>query len=178
MDYKTKSIKEYIERHMTEAGALAEAWGSLERYKTKDGKDFKNRALNFTKGAIRPQRYNRNEKAIYVSACKDNKYYYDDLNIDCTVYHGSEEAKKYKAEGRLIERGEFMHPYYEMTPDEIEELIKNRGAYWRGIEKEYRDSLAKIEDVLNRAFALSKQLNDVLAEIPSGAAYEVKKILQ
>ena len=178
MDYTTKSMHEYLAHEIQQAEALAEAWESLERYKTKDGRDFKNIALNFTKGAIRPQRYNRDEKAIYVCAEKNCQYYYDDFNIDVTVYHGSAEAKKYEAEGRLVERGEFLHPYVEMTPDEIEEAIKNRAAYWRRIAEQNKEAQAKLEDVLARAYEIKQQFDTTLAELPSSAAYKVKELMR
>ena len=66
MNYTTKSMHDYLSHEIQQAEALAEAWENIERYKTKDGHDFKNISLNFSKGAIRPKRYNRDEKAIYV----------------------------------------------------------------------------------------------------------------
>ena len=178
MNYTTKSMHDYLSYEIQQAEALAEAWENIERYKTKDGHDFKNISLNFSKGAIRPQRYNRNEKAIYASIEKDHKYYYDDLNIDITVYSDSEDAKKYAAEGRLVERGEYLHPYVEMTPDEIEEAIKNRAAYWRNLAKQNKEAEAKINEVLDRAYEIKQQYDATLAELPSGAAYKLKELMR
>ena len=165
MDYKTKSVLDYLSHEIQQAEALAEAWENIERYKTKDGRDFKNIAANFTKGAIRSQRYNRDEKAIHVCIGKNHQHYYDDFNIDITVYSYSADAKKYATEGRLIERGEFLHPYVEMTPDEIEEAIKNRAAYWRNIAKRNKEADAKLEDVLARAYKIKQQYDPNMQQL-------------
>ena len=52
MQYTTKSMHGYLSHEIQQAEALAEAWENIERYKTKDGHDFKNISLNFSKGAM------------------------------------------------------------------------------------------------------------------------------
>ena len=78
----------------------------------------------------------------------------------------------------MIERGEFLHPYVEMTPDEIEEAIKNRAAYWRNIAKQNKEAEAKINEVLDRAYEIKQQYDATLAELPSGAAYKLKELMR
>lgn len=176
MDYYAEQAKKKLEQRKHEYSVLAEAWADIERYKTKDGKDFKNLAQNFTKGAIRNNRYGTSEKEISVCKRDDNGHYFDDtMSITKTVYSDSEEAKEYEKQGRLINRGQYLHPCIELTPSEIEEAISKRIEYYKHIASELEDMLSNFDEIANKIVALRKEAYDLMEGI---AYYELRSILR
>ena len=179
MDYYADKAKREIERRLERAEALAEAWRAIERYKTKDGKDFKNLAQNFTKGAIRPKTYSPNEKEMSVSIRSEKGHYFDDsFSISNTVYARTEEAERYKAEGRLIERGQFLHPYVNMTPDEIEQAIHERAGYHDKTAKDLTSLLNNFTEVAKHIVDIRKEGEAYIAKQPSEAYYVLRNVLR
>lgn len=176
MDYYVEQAKKKLEQRKHEYSVLAEAWADIERYKTKDGKDFKNLAQNFTKGAIRNNRYNASEKEISVCKRDDKGHYFDDtMNITKTVYSNSEEAKEYEKQGRLINRGQYLHPCIELTPSEIEAEISKRIDYYKHMVSELEDMLSNFDEVANKIVALREEAYDLMEGV---AHYELRSILR
>jgi hypothetical protein len=176
MDYYAEQAKRKLEQRKHECDVLAKAWADIERYKTKDGKDFKNLAQNFTKGAIRNNRYNASEKEISVCRVDDNGHYFDDtMSITKTVYSDSEEAKEYEKQGRLISRGQYLHPCIELTPDEIEADISERIEYYKHIANELEDMLSNFDEIANKIVALREEAHGLMEGI---AYYELRSILR
>ena len=176
MDYYAEQAKKKLEQRKHEYGVLAEAWADIERYKTKDGKDFKNLAQNFTKGAIRNSRYNASEKEISVCKRDDNGHYFDDtMSITKTVFSDSEEAKEYEKQGRLINRGQYLHPCIELTPSEIEAEIKKRIEYYKHMASELEDVLSNFDEIANKIVALREEAYGLMDGV---AHYELRSILR
>lgn len=176
MDYYAEQAKKKLEQRKHEYSVLVEAWADIERYKTKDGKDFKNLAQNFTKGAIRNNRYGISEKEISVCRVDNNGHYFDDaMNITKTVYSDSEEAKEYEKQGRLIERGQYLHPCIELTPSEIEEAIKKRIDYYKHMISELENVLSNFDEVANKIVALREEAYALMDGV---AHYELRSILR
>lgn len=179
MDYYKEEARKKILRNIESAETLAKAWRGIERYKTKDGKDFKNLAQNFTKGAIKPKTYSPEEKEIAVYARSEADHYFDDwLNVSITVYSDSDEAKRYKAEGRLIERGAYLHPYINLTPDEIEQTIKERAEYYENEAKTLKDFLTRYDEVADKIVEMKKQAEAYISEQPKEVYYALRSILR
>lgn len=178
-DYYAIEAKQELEKRKERAMTLASAWRAIERYKTKDGKDFKNLAQNFTKGVITADAYSPKEKKISVYAKSDNGRYFDDyMSISPTVYNNSEEAKRYEQEGRLIERGAYLHPYINLTPDEIEKLVNDRADYYMNEVAELDKVLANFEEVANTIVEMRKQAEAYIQQQPDTAYYVLRKILR
>ena len=179
MDYYKEEVRKKILHDIERAETLAKAWRGIERYKTKDGKDFKNLAQNFTKGAIRAKTYAPSEREIGVHARSEAGNYFDDwLNISITVYSDSEEAKRYEAEGRLIERGAYLHPYVNKTPDEIEKNIDERAKYYEDEAKTLKDFLRRFDEVADKIVEMKKQAETYIGEQPKEVYYCLRNILR
>lgn len=175
MDYYAEQAKKKLEQRKHECGVLAEAWADIERYKTKDGKDFKNLAQNFTKGAIRNSRYNASEKEISVCKRDDNGHYFDDtISITRTVFD-KEEAKEYEKQGRLINRGQYLHPCIELTPSEIEAEISKRIEYYKHMASELEDVLSNFDEIASKIVALREEAYGLMDGV---AHYELRSILR
>lgn len=174
MDYYAEQAKKKLEQRKHEYSVLAEAWADIERYKTKSGKDFKNLAQNFTNGAIRNNRYNASEKEISVCKRDDNGHYFDDnISITRTVFD-KEEAKEYE-QGRLINRGQYLHPCIELTPSEIEAEIKKRIEYYKHMASELEDMLSNFDEIANKIVALREEAYALMDGV---AYYELRSILR
>lgn len=179
MDYYAKEAQEELKRRVERAKAMAKAWRAIERYKTKDGKDFKNLANNFTKGVVIPDRYSPSEKRAYVGTYDEHNHYCDDwFNISKTVYSDSEEAKRYEAEGRLIQRGAYLHPYINLTPDEIEKAIDERISYHEKTAKNLEALLENFEEVADHLVELRHEAEKYIQEQPEEAYYILRKIVR
>ena len=179
MDYYKEEAKKKISRDIERADTLAKAWRAIERYKTKDGKDFKNLAQNFTKGAIRNKTYTPEEKEIAVCERSEAGHYFDDWqNVSVTIYSDSEDAKRYKAEGRLIERGAYLHPYINLTPDEIEQAIANRAEQFEDEAKTLKDFLTHYDEVADKIIEMKKQAEAYINEQPKEVYYSLRSILR
>lgn len=176
-NYYKEEAKKEIERRKHEDEMIIKAWEKVERYKTKDGKDFKNLSQNFTKGAIEQNTYNKSEKDIHVYIQDENWHgYSDEMSLSKTIYSGSEEEKKYKEEGRLIERGQFLHPYIEATPDEIEEMIKERIKYYKELVKNYEDTLNNFDKIADELNELTRKAKEIINNQPSAVKYILEKM--
>lgn len=179
MDYYAEEARKELTRRLERAKALSEAWKQIERYKTKDGKDFKNLASNFTKGAIKNQPYAPSEKRISADIRNEQGHYFDDwFNISQTVYSNSEEAEKYEAEGRLIQRGAYLHPYINLTPDEIEKAIAERIKYHEERAKDLEATLANFEEIANHLVELRHEAEAYIRKQPDEAYYVLRKIFK
>lgn len=179
MDYYKEEARKKILHDIERAETLAKAWQGIERYKTKDGKDFKNLAQNFTKGTIRAKTHSPSEKEISICDRSEAGHYFDDwLNISITVYSDSDEAKRYKAEGRLIERGAYLHPYIDLTPDEIEKNINERAKSYEDEAKTLKDFLNRFDEVADKIIEMKKQAEAYIGEQPKEAYYCLRSILR
>lgn len=176
MDYYAEQAKKTLEQRKHKCDVLIEAWADIKRYKTKDGKDFKNLTQNFTKGAIRNNKYNTSEKEISVCKRDDKGHYFDDdISLTKTVSSGSEEAKEYEKQGRLISRGQYLLPYIELTPSEIEAEISKRIDYYKNMASELEDVLNNFDDVANKIVALREEAYGLMDGV---ARYELRSILR
>ena len=179
MDYYKEEARKKILHNIESAETLAKAWRGIARYKTKDGKDFKNLAQNFTKGAIKPKAYSHEEKDISVHAKSEAGHWFEDwLNVSVTIYSDSEDAKRYEEEGRLIERGAYLHPYINLTPDEIEKNIKERAEYFENEAKTLKDFLTRFDEVADKIVEMKKQAETYIGEQPKEVYYALRSILR
>lgn len=179
MDIYCENAMRELEGRKIKAQVLSKAWREVKRNKTKDGKDFKNLANNFTKGAIQPNRYNPSEKEIKVYAYHEKTgHISDEINISPTVYSNSDEAKRYEAEGRLQQRGEWLHPFIIMTPDEIEKAIQERVDYWDNLAKTLEQFLAGYDKVAEQIVALRVETEKFLKAQPIETYYVLRKALR
>ena len=176
--YGEKALKELQDRKKRNLG-LIEAWKSIERFKKKDGNDFETLAKNFTKGSIYNDSYSPEQKQIHTSIYVDGLgYLSDEIMITPTIYNRTDEAAKYEAEGRLISRGEYMHPYIILTPDEIELAIKTRIEQLQENVDEYSKAIEQFDEVKTKLFALSKAVDEVLKTVPENSYYIFKEMFE
>lgn len=176
MDYYAEKAKAELEHRKHEAEMLRKAWTNVERVHTKDGADFKALGKNFLNADIKPKGYSLNEREIKVSiADEQNHYFSDSIDIDRTVFN-DEEAEQYK--DRLIERGQFLRPYYELTPSEIEEAINNRVQYYDHQVAELHSLLLNFDEVAERLVGLRNEAEEYIKAQPSTAYYVLRSIVR
>lgn len=173
-----KAMKELQNRRKRDLG-LIEAWKSIERFRKKDGSDFEALAKNFTKGAILPARYDSEMKRVSVRVYIDGLgYESDEITITPTIYARTDEAAKYEAEGRLLSRGPYSHPYIILTPDEIELAINERIKYLQENADEYSKAIEQFDEIKGKLLAISKELDDVLASGPDNSYYIFREMFE
>ena len=179
MEYFTEQAKNELESRKAEALALAKAWGDVKRVYKKGGGDFANISQCFTGARIVKDPYGYNgEKIMHVYATGENyKNYHDSSSIAKTVYSDSEEAKKYEEEGRLISRGAYVHPYIMLNAPEIEDLCKNRAAYYTEYVQELSKALDDLETVGAKLVALREEAKELCKEYGS-ASYVLEPIFR
>lgn len=176
--YGEKALKELQDRKKRNLG-LIEAWKSIERFRKKDGGDFEALAKNFTKGAILPARFDPEQKRVSVCTHIDGLgYESDEITITPTIYARTDEAAKYEAEGRLIQRGEYLHPYIILTPDEIELAIKTRIEQLQENVDEYSKAIEQFDEIKTKLFTLSKAVDEVLKTVPKNSYYIFREMFE
>lgn len=175
MDYYSEEAKKRIESGKAESEALAEAWRNVERVKTKGGEDFKTLSKNFKNAYIKPQMFAKNEKEIAVYIEKGGKNYSDTVNLTQTIYSGSKEAELFK--DRLIDRGPWMHPYIELTLDEIEKEANKRADYYAKRAEELSEVLANFEKIAGEVVKLREEAKKIMKEHEI-AYYDLRAILR
>ena len=174
MNHALKEIK----NRLLEAQALAQAWRDLKRYHKKNGENFSTIAKNYEYGAVRAKKYTPyGEKEITVTTQQNGRYISDSIDISPTIYAKSQEAKTYEQAGRLIERGEFLHPYINNTPEEIDEKIAARVAYYNKIAKEASATIAEWDYITERIEQIRTDATTLLKNIPQCAFYSVRDAL-
>lgn len=177
-DYYAEEALKTINHRIAYNEALMNALKKIERKHTKDGGDFKDLAKNFTTGAIRPNRYSPNEKELCYYAYTDEVgHISDSISLSFTVYNRSEEARRYAAVGRLQERGEFLHPFVTMTPDEIEQAIQDRIKYYQGIIDSYKKALDQFDTIVGRIHDIQQEYDQLLKDVPSVTEHIFKNVL-
>lgn len=171
MDYYVEKAKKEIESRKEKAELFVKEWQGVERRQTKDGKDFVVMANNFRnkdgEKCIFADHYNANEYRlkVYVHGVKCG-YEDDELNITPTVYANTDEAKRYEEEGRLVSRGAYLHPFYNMTCDEIEQAIKDKIEYWQSCIKEHEQALAQFEEITDKLVAMREEAKAFIETLP------------
>ena len=169
-DYYVNKAKGELENRLADAEAKIKAWKKVERFKTREGRDFKNLALNFSKGAILNGRYNTQEKRLYVSGHENNRYFSDELNVYKNI-ETEAEAEEFK--DVIIERGAGLKPFRLATPDEVETLIKGRIEYLEGAARNYRERLAKFDAYAKEALDLRAKIK----ELEDKAGYIFREVI-
>lgn len=176
MDYYAEEAKKRIENNKHKCDVLAKAWANVKRVKTKSGEDFKTLSKNFTGASVKPKTYTPSEKEICVYAT-DGKYnnFNDSIDLERTIFHNSEEAEKYK--DRLIERGAWLHPYIELTIDEIIAEINKRIDYYAKRSEELGEELADFDDVASKVVAMRQEAEAFIKQHDI-IYYELRSILR
>ena len=175
MDYYSEEAKKRIESDRAKCEALAEAWRNIERVKTKGGEDFKTLSKNFKNAYIKPQMFTKSEKEIAVYIEKGGKHYSDTINLSRTIYNDSKEAELYK--DRLISRGPWMHPYIELTPDEIEQNANERAGYYAKRAEKLGEVLADFEKIAGEVVKLREEAEKLMKDHDI-VYYELRAILR
>lgn len=172
MEYYTEEAKKELERRKAEAEALAQAWAHVERKYKKNGEEFARIAQNFA-GLNFINKYN--EDYMQVTCFYNGKYYSDEYSIDKTIYNNSTEAEEYKKQGRLIDRGQFLHPYIKLNAEEIEAFCKNLAEYYQNYADELAENLEEFEETAARLVALREECKRICKEC-KGAKYVMQTI--
>lgn len=177
MEYYSEQAKKELERRKVKAEAIAEAWEKVQRVHKKNGEDFANLAQNFKNATITADQYSANEKIIKVyTTGKDGRSYSDEYNLAKTI-ETEKEAEEMKKAGRLQERGAYLKPFYMLTPDEIEELCKNRAEYERSYAAELEEALNNFEEVAAELVELRKKAENLCAK-NQAARYVLQSIFK
>ncbi len=177
-DYYAEEARKELERRLHESQVLADAWSKVERKRTKSGEPFKILSKNYENATFGAP-YNATEKRMSVCARDEQGHYFDDeLYLTRTVYSNTQEAEEYKKQGRLIERGAYLHPCIELNCDEIDEQIAKRMEYYDKLIADLDKVLADWEQVAGKLIELREQAEQVLKEQPSCAYYALRNIVR
>ena len=174
MDYYAEIALNKIKHDVEECEALKEAWEKVERFKTKDGADFKILQKNFS-AKISKQDYSGDLK-ISVTRNKNGRYYSDYIPVSVTVQDKGE-AEEYRKQGRLVERGAYLYPYINRTPDEIEKEIEKRIKYYEGRIEKLKKVLGDFDNIAGKIVALREEAKAFIKE-QSCAEYYLRDILR
>ena len=178
MEYYSEQALKELQRRKNEYEMLRKAWARVERVKTKSGEDFKVLSKNFINADIKAKTYMPSEKEISVYIYENGRGYGDEIDIDRTVYSDSDEAKEYEKQGRLIERGKFLHPFIELTTDEIEQEIAKRIEYYDHLIAELSGVLLNFDKIAEHIVGLREEANAYLKEQPTSVYYVLRSILK
>lgn len=178
--YSEKALKE-IKRRKEYTELFIKAWQGVERKRTKDGRDFVIMKNNFKTAegeqVVFDDHYSAGEQELRVSVrgslCG---YEQDEVDITPTVYHGSKEEQHYKETGQLVERGEYLHPYARLTPDEVEASIQERIKYWQGVLAEYNEALEHFDEYAKKVVAMREEARKFINSLP--AHYQFREIFE
>ena len=162
-DYYTQEAEKYLEREKHEAEMLAKAWGEVKRVKTKGGEDFKALAKNFEGATVKAKPYAlTNEKEISVTIRDDKGHYFSDtIEISRTV---QDKAKAEELGERLIDRGAYLYPIYNLEPAEIEGEIKSRISLYEKRAAELGELLANFEQVAGELVTIRNKAEEIIKE--------------
>lgn len=174
MDYYAEQSKKRLLNDKHECDVLAKAWAGVKRVKTKNGEDFKALGKNFEGANVRPKNYTPNEKEIRVYATDEKGFSYSDtIDIDKTIFDA--DVEQYK--DRLIERGAYLYPYIEYTPDEIMARVEERINYYTKRAEELGKVLAEFDSVASKVVAMREEAEKFIKQYDI-AYYELRKILR
>ena len=177
-DYYAEEARKELERRLHESQVLAEAWGKVERKRTKSGEPCKILSKNYENANFGAP-YSATEKRMSVCVRDEQGHYFDDeLYLTRTVYNNTEEAEEYKKQGRLIERGAYLHPCIELNCDEIDNEIAERIAYFKRTADSLTQVLDNWEEVAGRVVELRKEAEEFLKAQPACAYYALRNILR
>lgn len=179
MEYYSEQALKELQRRKHEAEMLREAWGNVSRLRTKEGEEFKTLSKNFKFATIKPKTYTPSEKEIYVVIQDDKGHTFSDsIDIDKTVYSDSKEAYEYEQQGRLKQRGAWLHPYVSLNVDEICDLINKRIDYYDRQIKELSDVIDNYEEIAQHLVALRDEAQRYLKTFPASAYYVLRSIVR
>ena len=183
-DYYAEQALKELQRRKEHAEAFAEAWGGVQRKKTKDGKDFAVMANNFKTKDGEKCIFNtpygiRGERQIKITVHTDKSGYEDDwLDITPCVPTYSERRKEYEEAGRIIDGGAYLVDYVELNADEIEELVANRTEYYKECVKEYQKAIDDFNKITEKILALREQESELLKNVPKGTEFIFGHVLR
>lgn len=164
MDYYAEDAKKEIERRKAEAEEFAAAWSGVTRKYKKNGEAFANIGQNFEGAHVEASPYSITpEKRLSVRA----NYKSDYVDMQKTVYSGSEEAAAYEKAGRLEDRGAFLHPCVKYTVDELEEIIKSRAEYYKKYAEDLGQILEDFDKIAGRLVELREEAEAICAKSPA-----------
>lgn len=164
MDYYAEDAKKEIERRKAEAEELAAAWSGVTRRYKKNGEAFANIGQNFAGAHVEADPYSITpEKRLRVYANGKSDY----IDMQKTVYSGSEEAVAYEKAGRLENRGAFLHPCVKYTADELEEVIKSRAESHKKYAEELGQVLEDFDKIAGRLVELREEAEAICAKSPA-----------
>lgn len=161
--YAEKAYKE-LERRKERAELFVIEWGKVERLHKKDGTDFANLKQNFTKGVVCGE-YDQQQAKVYIHS-NANGYDEDYIDITPTIYSNSEDAKKYEEQGRLQNRGAYLHPFITLTPSEIETAIAGRIEYWQEQVVELNKALTHFDEYASKIVEMREQAKAYIENLP------------
>lgn len=155
----TEDIKKTLGKYIRENEKKIELWENVQRVHKKDGTDFANFGKNFTGCRVQQKSYSSyDDKEIIVS---------DWTPVFGCVQDGigCRQLVKYStikpAEDR-IQKIAYLEPFFYITPDEAEILIKERIEELYTLNAHYINQLDQVDEIFTRfKYAIDNALQDL-----------------
>lgn len=143
----TEDIKKTLGKYIRENEKKIELWENVQRVHKKDGTDFANFGKNFTGCKVEQKNYSTyNDKELIVSDwAVGSGYIHDEIDIRQLVKYSTLRP----AEDR-IQKIAYLEPFFYITPDEAEVLIKERIEKLRSLNAGYQYQLDQVDKVFSR----------------------------
>lgn len=169
-DYYVGEAHKELERRKQRAELCVEEWEKVEHLRKKDGTEFANIKNSFTKGVIQDCSFGGQQAKITTYA---NGLGYDSDYIDITpsVSKYSNDYKKWEEQGRIIDGG-YACDYVILTPDEVEQAIKDRANYWRGVIKEIDEALARFDEITEKLVSMREEAKKYIEDLPEHYVFQ------
>lgn len=164
-DYYSEEAKKVLRRRATDAELFIKAWGAVKRVHKKDGGNFSVLSKNFSGANIIGS---GDSIEARVSICDNARYNSDELKLTPSIseLYEPDKFEEYKKAGRLIERGPYMVPYIVATPDEVENLIRERIEYWQGVERACDSALLKFDEYADKIITMRDEAKAFADSLP------------
>lgn len=152
-----EDIKKTLGKYIRENEKKIELWEHVQRVHKKDGSDFANFGKNFTGCKVEQKSYSDDKDLVVSDWAPGFGYVQDGIGCRQLVKYSTLRP----AEDR-IQKIAYLEPFFYITPDEAEVLIKERIEKLRSLNADYQYQLDQADEVFSRfKYAIDNALQDL-----------------